>query len=204
MIVQENEINNIFRLAFVNIRGIMGDGGTDRIENVIKLMNREELDVCGCAETWCRCDDGDDVQMRIGGEWVWKNVARRNLNRNARRASGGVGWMKRTKNEAKTMKRPKSDGVVWTRHEEGNVVVYAAFVYIVPVASSRSAAVPALLLELEADILKYSKLGMVVVMGDFNCRVGEKCSELLEVDEEESDGVRLKRYERKSDDKKRR
>jgi hypothetical protein len=59
----ENELGkkkNITRIGFLNCGGIRG-----KAREIEEWMDREEIDVLGCAETWLRLDDNTDLNVLI-------------------------------------------------------------------------------------------------------------------------------------------
>ena len=64
-----------------------------------------------------------------------------------------------------------SDEILWVEMEGLGQTIFVAVVYLVPTKSSRYKLNAETRRELEEDILKFKKEGMVVVMGDLNSRI---------------------------------
>ena len=98
---------------------------------------------------------------------------------------GGVGLLvRKSAGEVKIAKRSKVWDIIWielTREEEK---FYIASAYISPVDSKREIDVADFIQELEVDIQNFQTLGRVIVMGDFNSRIGDEPSKIYIEDKE--------------------
>ena len=70
-----------------------------------------------------------------------------------------------------------SDEIVWAEIEGLGRTIHVAAVYIVPIKSTRYKHNVMVRRELEEDIVKFSRQGMVIVMGDLNSRIGDHTEE---------------------------
>ena len=95
------------------------------------------------------------------------------------RRGGGIGFLVRKDLQAKIAKQSKSEGLLWLEVQEQFFVVV---VYLIP--NDRSGVNEDTLQELQEDIIQYKERGEVVVMGDFNCRIGEQSNYMITSDSE--------------------
>ena len=86
------------------------------------------------------------------------------------------GFLVRKDLQAKLAKQNKSEGLFWV---EVQGRLFVAVVYLIP--NDRSGLTEDTLQELQEDIISYRERGEVVVMGDFNCRIGEQSHCVIEV-----------------------
>lgn len=95
---------------------------------------------------------------------------------------GGIGFLVNKRvGRIEEVRVSKKNEILWikvTSKED----LFLAVVYMTPEGSTRDSDSQQLLLELEKDILEFSKLGRVIVMGDFNTRIGNVESSILKND----------------------
>ena len=88
--------------------------------------------------------------------------------------SGGVViFMHKDIGPSKLLKVGKCEDLVWVEIEGRDQIFFVAAAYMVPARSNWHWNNPVLRSELEEDILIYKRLGVVIVMGDFNSRIGD-------------------------------
>ena len=119
-------------------------------------------------------------------EFTWFGIDRKG------RRGGGVGFLVRKNLQAGAIES-KTENLLWLVIQER---LYLAVVYVNP--GDKTGVNADTLQELQQDILRWREKGEVVVMGDFNCRVGE-LSNSIAVDKSVAEGVEIARH---SDDKK--
>ena len=84
-------------------------------------------------------------------------------------------WSKETYVNSKKLNK-KQDCLLWIEISCGHRKIYIATVYMVPVGSSYYEDNDKIRNELEKDIVAYKEQGMVIVIGDFNSRIGKLMS----------------------------
>jgi len=114
----------------------------------------------------------------LGSDWVWFGKDRKG------RRGGGIGILARKKLNPKLL-ASKNENILWV----GVGSVYIAVVYLPP--KDPEGVNVQTLDELEAGILQRNEIGTVIVVGDFNSRVGELANVIT--DPEESDLVTYRR-----------
>lgn len=135
-------------------------------------------DVLLFTETWLRAEeepptlDGYDTCF-----WISKFKPRKRFGR----PSGGVAIYVASslmiKATAKTWRSRADDGIVWIELNIGQSRLMIACCYLPPVTSDycpKEEAAVEWFRRLEADVVQAQSRGMVIVAGDFNCRVMEK------------------------------
>ena len=137
------------------------------------LMNMINIDICVITETWFK-EGKSERDMRSSmnkNKYQW--FSRERKKQKARSGEGGVGILvKRELGEAKLIKISKEYEMMWVEIQNGSEKLYVSAVYINPAGSPRAVDSTQQLAELEADILEFNKKGEVIVMGDFNARIG--------------------------------
>ena len=79
-----------------------------------------------------------------------------------------MGFLVRKDLQTKLAKQSKREGLLWLEVQRS---LFVAVVYLVP--NDRSGMNEDTLQELQQDIISFKERGEVMVMGDFNCRIGE-------------------------------
>ena len=152
----------------------------------------EEVDLCGATET--RNNKERDKMLISGMEDSFHCITKIRKNRKAGdHGSGGLAIVVRKgRGIPKLAKAKGSDEILWIEMEGMGQKIFVAVVYLVPNKSSRYKYNGDTRRELEEDILRFKKDGMVVVLGDLNSRIA---------DNQPSDGV-VKNNTRENKDKK--
>ena len=113
-------------------------------------------------ETWLKNGEIEMKSSLVDTDLVWSGKDRR------RRRGGGVGFLAVRDWKPKVAKVSKSEGL-WVVSSYGGTTIYSAIVYLTPKDyDARNQT----LLELVEDIAVFQRLGLTLVFGDFNARVG--------------------------------
>ena len=142
------------------------------------VTRRSQLQVCGVVESWLRRSNEVMEAELLGSDWIWVGKDRKG------RRGGGIGILARKKLNPKLL-ASKNENILWV----GVGSVYIAVVYLPP--KDPEGVNVQTLDELEAGILQRNEIGTVIVVGDFNSRVGELANVIT--DPEESDLVTYRR-----------
>ena len=137
------------------------------------LMNMINIDICVVTETWFKegKSEGDMRSTMNKNKYQW--FSRERKKQKARSGEGGVGILVKKKlGETKLVKISKEYEMMWIEIHNGSEKLYISAVYINPAGSPRVVDSTQQLAELEADVLEFSKKREVIVMGDFNARIG--------------------------------
>jgi len=149
-------------------------------EDWLELATQAQLDVCAVVETWLD-EEGQrileyevkDSQYQWFGKVEQKLVGRR-----------GVGMLVRKSLNPRIAKKSVSADLLWIMVGEQEDPLYLAVVYLVPNTSAENAEKNCKLLdELQADMILW--YGKVVVMGDWNSRIGTLPNVVLEGEDDE-------------------
>jgi len=98
----------------------------------------------------------------------------------ARSGEGGIGIIvKKSIGKSKVIKVSKLYEIMWIEVIREEEKIYLAAVYMSPESSARGIDSSLQFAELETDIIKFSKEGQVIVMGDFNARIGNQESSVI-------------------------
>ena len=138
------------------------------------LIDVTKLDVCVITETWIKEGRGEEFNKVIENEiFVWYSRERKEQKR--RNGEGGVGILiKKNVGKSQIIKSSKKFDTLWIKveREDSKLLFFIAAVYISPEGSARGKEGIEQLAELEVDIMEFSKQGYVIIMGDFNARIG--------------------------------
>ena len=150
------------------------------------------MDLCGATET--RNNEMKDRMLHSVLEDDYHCVSKIRKKRKARDyGSGGLAIVVRKgRGIPKLAKEQGSDEILWVELEGMGQTIFVAVVYLVPSKSSRYKFNDEVRRELEVDILRFRKEGLVVVMGDLNSKIA---------DSQPSEGV-VKSNTRENKDKK--
>lgn len=140
------------------------------------------LSVCGVVESWLKNGSAVMAGELLGSEWKWYGKDRKG------RVGGGVGVLVKSELSPKLLSS-KNENLLWV--ELGSGLVYIAVVYLLP--KDRKKVNEAVLDELEAGVLKWSAKGRVVVLGDFNARLGRLPNRVYDPEDKVVDLVEIKR-----------
>ena len=159
------------RVAKWNFSGL---GSERKQEEIGELLTNNSIDVVAGQESCEREDTRIEVE---GYKWFGKPRS----NQNSRRGEGGVGFLVREclVSEVEFITNVEY-GRVWmkVRGGKGRSALYVGCVYT-PTDSTSVAAVDAGYVRLKEDVLTFRQKGKVVLLGDFNARVGRS----VEVDD---------------------
>ena len=131
------------------------------------------MDLCGATET--RNNEKKGRMLISGMEDSFHCITKIRKKRKAGDyGSGGLAIVVRKgRGIPKLAKSTGSDEILWIELEGMGQKIFVAVVYLVPHKSSRYKFNGAVRRELEEDILRFKKDGMVVVMGDLNSRIAD-------------------------------
>lgn len=131
------------------------------------LVDQAQVDICVVAETRFIKGRGCDLMEEVfKEEFVWYGKDRVT---NIKGGIGGVGILiRKGVGITREVKRSKTSDVIWVEIKMGEEVLLVAGVYWSPGEDLVES-----IQELEEDIGRFKEQGKVVVMGDFNCRIGE-------------------------------
>jgi len=118
-------------------------------------------------ETWSK-DEGElinKVLERSRYEYIGKE--------RASRRGGGVGFLVKRGLVGKIAKKSRAEGLLWLRLRSEEKKIFIAVVYLPPQATHKVKEDSGKLLEeLGEDIQIFRESGQVIVVGDFNSRIG--------------------------------
>ena len=151
------------RVATWNFSGL----GSERKQKEIgELLTKNSIDVVAGQESWEREDTRIEVE---GYKWFGKPRS----NQNSRRGEGGVGFLVREclVSEVEFITSVEYEESVWMKVRGGRGRSAVGCVYM-PTDSTSVAAVDTGYVRLKEDVLSFRQKGKVVLLGDFNARVG--------------------------------
>lgn len=130
-------------------------------------------------ETWFKEGIGKRVMERMIDLEKYQWIGRERKNQKSCSGDGGIGFLINKRiGKVEEVRQSKNNEILWIKIT-GKTELYLAVIYMTPEGSSRENDSLQTLLELENDILEFSKLARVVVMGDFNARIGNLESTVL-------------------------
>ena len=130
----------------------------------LKAISSSEVALCGIVESWLQDSSGVMDAELYGTEWVWFGKDRKG------KKGGGIGFLARRSLKPRRYKPSKLGNVLWLEVEHVEKW-YVAVVYLVPKDGDGVNLVARE--ELKQDILELVGKGRIVVLGDFNARVGD-------------------------------
>jgi endonuclease/exonuclease/phosphatase family metal-dependent hydrolase len=135
--------------------------------------------VCIVTETWIKEGRNDEVAADVDtSKYFW--FSRERTEQKSKSGDGGVGILiKRDLGAVSVARASKDYDTLWVELEKNDSRLYLAAVYIGPEGSSRDNDGERQLLDLEADIAHFRKKGKVILLGDFNARIGQKESRVI-------------------------
>ena len=138
------------------------------------ITNEVEIDICVVSETKFREGQGGRRMREVIDPKIFTWFGRDRRHQRSRGGEGGVGILFRNRfGKAVVAKVSRGYDIIWIKVGLGVETVYVGAAYMSPGSSPRETDKVAFLHELEADVVRFSSLGKVVVMGDFNSRIGD-------------------------------
>ena len=160
-----NKRERKLRLATWNFSGLCSDR---KQKEIGELLAKHNLDVVAGQESWEKEETRIDVE---GYKWFGKP----RIKQNSPRGDGGVGFLVREclVNEVEFINTVKYEESVWMkiRSERGREALYLGCVYM-PTDSTSISVMDSCYERLKEDVLSLRAKGKVVLLGDFNARVG--------------------------------
>ena len=144
----------------------------DNRKKLMGLIQEAKLTVCGVVETWLKKKENLMESLLEGSEFIWLGKHR------IGREGGGIGFVVSRRVKPKLAKVSKSENLVWVEFQTDRRW-FCGLVYLVP--KDREEVNEKTMQEVQWDVLDFRYKGEVLLVGDFNARVGELSNE---VDEE--------------------
>ena len=168
-----NKRKRRLRVATGNFSGLYSDR---KQKEAGELLAKHNLDVVAGQESW----EKEETRIEVEGyKWFGKPRS----NQNSPTGEGGVGFLAREclENEVEFIKSVRYEERVWmkVRSERGRKALYIGCVYM-PTDSTSIFAVDSCYERLKEDVLSFRDKGKVVLLGDFNARVG-RCVQIDDV-----------------------
>ncbi len=170
------------RVASINLHG-MGrwrTGDLSSINELQRAMDTQLIDIACLQETWLRPDDAVIDHFNTLSGFTFINGPRVNQSTTRHCGSGGVAMLIRTDrwdSVTQIKKHSVKYETLWVKFKQGSFVLFVASVYRPPfqhsqrqTANEQLSADPIDLLC--ADVCELSQQGSVIVVGDFNHRIG--------------------------------
>ena len=160
-----NKRERKLRLATWNFSGLCSDR---KQKEIGELLAKHNLDVVAGQESWEKEETRIDVE---GYKWFGKP----RIKQHSPRGDGGVGFLVREclVNEVEFINTVEYEESVWMkiRSERGREALYIGCVYM-PTDSTSISVMDSCYERLKEDVLSFREKGKVVLLGDFNARVG--------------------------------
>ena len=168
-----NKWERRLRVATWNFSGLCSDR---KQKEVGELLAKHNLDVVAGQESWEKEESRIEVE---GYKWFGKPRSKQN----SPRGEGGVGLLvcECLANEVEFINSVNYEECVWmkVRSERGREALYIGCVYM-PTDSASISVVDSCYERLKEDVLSFREKGKVVLLGDFNARVGRS----VQIDDE--------------------
>ena len=154
------------RVATWNFSGL----GSERKQKEIgEVLDKNSIDVVAGQESW----EKEDTKIAVEGyKWFGKPRG----NQNSQRGEGGVGFLVREclVDEVEFISGVHYEESMWmkVRGGRGSSALYIGCVYM-PTDCTNSASIEGCYEKLKEDVLSFKEKGRVVLLGDFNARVGK-------------------------------
>ena len=144
----------------------------DTREKFSSIVKELELDIVVVSETWFKMDTAKKLISKVFGNnftWFSKEHAEQKSSN-----CGGIGILiRKSIGDISLVKIYDSFDGLWIKYIAGADVYHICGVYLPPGTSANSSEDFSKCLQLlEADCIKFRKVGKVVIMGDFNARIG--------------------------------
>ena len=160
-----NKRERKLRLATWNFSGLCSDR---KQKEIGELLAKHNLDVVVGQESW----EKEETRIHVE-DYKWFGKPR--IKQNSPRGEGGVGFLIREclVNEVEFINTVKYEESVWMKihSERGREALYIGCVYI-PTDSTSVSVMDSCYERLKEDVLSFWEKGKVVLLGDFNARVG--------------------------------
>ena len=172
-VLARKRLERKLRVGTWNFSGLCSERKQKEVGELLQVNN---IDVVAGQESW----EKEDSRINVDGyKWFGKP---RDV-QNSRRWEGGVGFLVRDclVNEVEFVGEVKYSESVWmkVRGERGRAALYIGCVYM-PTDGSGTATIDDSYNLLKEDVLTFKQKGKIVLLGDFNARVG-KSSEVDDV-----------------------
>jgi len=155
-----------FNLGTLNL-----EGGVGKEAELIELMESEKLGCFAVTETWFL---NSCSRFRALPNFSYFGKVAKKTRASRGRGSGGIGFLVSKQLDARVVGET-SDSLLWIRIRiRGGTDVFLAVVYA-PQATAPKAERELFFDELHRTVASFKKKGLVILMGDFNARVG--CAE---------------------------
>ena len=132
-------------------------------QSFVNTVKESKLFVCGVVESWLKGSSNIMDAELFGSDWVWLGKDR------MKRKGGGLGFLAK-KSLKPRLPKPGKESILWLEVEFCGKW-YLGLIYLVP--SAVIASKMAILSELRQGIVEFSGKGKVLVLGDFNARMGD-------------------------------
>ena len=153
------------RIATWNFSGLCSERKQKEVGELLKKLN---LDIVAGQESWEK--EGKVIAVD-GYTWFGKPCS----NQKSQRGEGGVGFLVREYlvNEVEFISNTRYEESVWmkVRGGRGREALYICCVYM-PTDSTSVSVIDNSYEKLKEDVLSFKQKGRVVLLGDFNARVG--------------------------------
>jgi exonuclease III len=158
-----------------NIHSIRTDTKKHEVYGIMELL---KLDLLVITESWLDKESSEiEMEKAFGDKFQWFSRSREK--QRTIKVFGGVGILVRKSVGVSSIVRiSKVYEIIWICVRFKEETLYIAAIYVPPVNSQYTDDFPQLLLELEGDILEFRQKGKVILMGDFNSRIGNCPSQI--------------------------
>lgn len=140
------------------------------------LVQKCTLDIVVVVETWFDVNTSNKlIGLLLGTDFQWFGKEREEKKRYSR---GGIGILVRKgSSQASLVKVYESFEGMWVKVVYGSDTFFVCAVYCPPAGEGEMHDFPPhVLLSLETDCIKFRQVGKVILMGDFNARIGNQFS----------------------------
>ena len=169
-------------MATVNVH--IGTENKENLNVLYGIVQDLSIDIVGITETFFDNKTSSETIMSktFGSDWIWFGKERKDQKVEKRKdqkgpGSGGLGFLARRCIGEFSYISGISKYVLWTKVKRNSNVFFFGVVYIPPAGSNYGNLFQALT-DLEGDIVQYKKEGKVILLGDFNCKIGDSPSVL--------------------------
>lgn len=162
------------KLATLNCRSLTSDVKQLELQDV---MQRQHIDILAVQETWERVGAAgyNDLLVQSTTTHTWMGKPRQRAGRTSARADGGIGFFVHNAivDSCTLLSDTRMPDSAWLKVAGAHTqrALYIACVYM-PVDGSGAEVLDAAYEQLAVDIQRFNALGRVILLGDFNARVG--------------------------------